>query len=86
MFTLFQSVGTSLDCYDFSYMLDSGLATSSASSFRTHRCTSSGLLDLCTYWLLRWSWTWSSPTVGSSSFSQSLSFLLQLGQCDWITC
>jgi len=58
---LFQSVGTSLDCYNFSNMMDSGLATST-SSLRTHGYTSSDTMDSCT----------SSPTAGSSSFSLTL--------------
>ena len=52
--------------------MDSGLASSSTSSLRTHRCTSSVPMDLCTFRFHRWSWTLSSPTEGSSSFSQSL--------------
>lgn len=34
--------------HEFSDMMDSGLATSLASSVRIHRCISSGLRDLCT--------------------------------------
>ncbi|KAK4814026.1 hypothetical protein QYF61_004656 [Mycteria americana] len=37
-----ESLGTSLVCHDFSDMVDSGLATSSASSLRTCGCISSG--------------------------------------------
>ena len=64
MFPLFQSVGTSLDCNDFSNMMDSGLATSSASWLGTRGCTSSGRMDLCTCRFLRWSQTRSSPYSG----------------------
>ena len=70
MFPFFQSTGTSLECHDFSDMMDSGLATSS--TLRTHGCTSSGPMDLCTFRYLRWSWTWCSSTVAGFSFSQSL--------------
>jgi len=46
MFPLFQSVGTAPGCHNFSNMMDSGLATSSASFLRTHGCISSGPMDL----------------------------------------
>ncbi|GAB0209091.1 hypothetical protein GRJ2_003374800 [Grus japonensis] len=48
MFPLFQSAGTSPDCQDFSNMMESGLATSSAISLKTRRCISSGPMNLCT--------------------------------------
>lgn len=45
----------------------------SSSSLRTHRWISSDPIDLCTFWFLRWSRTWFSPTVVLGSlFSQSL--------------
>lgn len=71
MFPLFQSTGTSPNCCSFSNMEDSGLETSSSSSLRTHRCISSGPISLCTFRLLRCSWTWSSPTVGCCHSSGS---------------
>ncbi|XP_053932032.1 ras-related protein Rab-33A isoform X2 [Cuculus canorus] len=69
-----KSVGTSPDCHDFSKMMDSGLATSSTSSLRTCGCISSGPVALCPARFLRCSCTWSSPTAGHSSISQSLPF------------
>jgi len=74
MLPLLQSVGSSPDHHELSNMMESGLATSSASSLRTHGCISSGPMDLCTFKFLRKSQNWSSPLVGSSSFSQSLAF------------
>ena len=71
MLSLLQSLGTSPDCHNLSNMVESGLATLSASSLRTRGCISSGPMDLCTFRFLRQSRTWSSPTVGGSSFSQS---------------
>lgn len=62
-----QSLGI-LDCHSFSSMMYSGLGTSSDTSLRTLGCILSGHMDLCTFMLLR-SQTWSSPTVGGSSFS-----------------
>ncbi|GAB0190261.1 mitochondrial enolase superfamily member 1 [Grus japonensis] len=55
LFTM--SVGTLPYCQDFSNMMESGLATSSASSLKTRGCISSGPLDLCTFRFLRWSRT-----------------------------
>ena len=52
-------------------MIDSGLATSSASSLSNCRGTSSGPMDLFPFRFLRRSQMWSSPTGGGSSFSQS---------------
>jgi len=69
---LLQSVGTSPDRHDLSKMMESGLASASAMSLRTRVCISSGPLDLYTFRFLRQSQTWSSPTAGGSSFSQSL--------------
>ncbi|KAK4829762.1 hypothetical protein QYF61_006486 [Mycteria americana] len=48
-FAQVQSVGTSLDCHNFSNMMDSGLAISSDSSLRPHGCISSGPMDLGTF-------------------------------------
>jgi len=45
--------------------MDSGLATSSSSSLRTHGCNWWGPTDLRTFGLLRWSRTW-PPTVGEA--------------------
>lgn len=42
MFLLFQSMGTSPDCHNFSNMMNGGLATSSTSSLRTYGSISSG--------------------------------------------
>ncbi|KAK4825808.1 hypothetical protein QYF61_002413 [Mycteria americana] len=47
------SPGTSPDCHDFSNIMESGLATTSANSFRTLGCISSGPIDLCMFRLLR---------------------------------
>ena len=49
----FQSAGTSPDCHDFSNTMDSGLATSSASSLRICRCIPLGPMDLCAFWFLQ---------------------------------
>ncbi|KAF4794471.1 hypothetical protein TURU_101855 [Turdus rufiventris] len=49
------SVATSSDCHNFSNMMDSGLATSSTSSLRTHGFISSGPMDLCSFRFLKWS-------------------------------
>lgn len=58
-FPLFESLGTSPDYHDFSNLMDSGFATSPASSFRTLRHIQLGLMD------------WSSMVDGTS-FSWSL--------------
>ncbi|KAK4810922.1 hypothetical protein QYF61_013330 [Mycteria americana] len=42
-----QSPGTSPNCHDFSNIMESGLATTSANSLRTLGCMSSGPIDLC---------------------------------------
>lgn len=44
MFSAFQPVGTSLDCYDFSNMMGSSLAIISSSSLRTCGCPTLGSL------------------------------------------
>lgn len=63
IFPLFQSVGTSSDCYSFSSVMDTGLATSSASSLRIHGCISSGPMGLYIFRFLRmWSQIWYSDT------------------------
>ena len=70
MFPLFQTLGASPDCHNFSNMMDSGLATSSAGSLRTRRCTS-GIGKLCCQKLVselfRWAnlecWLWGMPGV-----------------------
>lgn len=80
MLPLFQPVGTSSDCHNLSSMRDSGLATSFGSSFRTHGCTSSAHMDFCTFRFLWWLKTWFSPTVGGSSFSLPLPFVI------WVVC
>lgn len=56
IFPFSKSVGTSLDCHDFSNTMDSGLTTSSTGSLMTHRfissvpwtCIPSGSLDSLT--------------------------------------
>lgn len=72
IFPFLPSLRPSPACRDFSNVMDSGLATTSASYFRIHEFISSGPMDLCTFRFLNWSQTWSSPTVGGSSFFQSL--------------
>ena len=64
MFPFFQSLGTSPDCHDFSNIMESGLATTSASSLRTLGCIASGPMDFCTFRFCRRSRTWSSLTAG----------------------
>lgn len=56
-------------------IMDSGLANSITSFLKTQGCISSDLKGLCTSGVLRYSRTLFLPTVGSSSFSQLLSFL-----------
>ena len=46
--------GISTDSHDFSNMTESGLATTSASSFITLGCASSSPTDLYMYSLIRW--------------------------------
>jgi len=57
MFPFFQSPGTSSDCYDFSNIVKSGLASTSANSLRTLGCISSGPIGLGMFCFLKWSRT-----------------------------
>ena len=66
MFPFFQSPGTSSDCHDFSSIMESDLTTTSVNYLRTLRYILQGPIDLCMFRFLRWSWTWSSLTVGDS--------------------
>lgn len=68
---------SSLDCNDFSNMMENGFVTSSAGSLSTCRCILAGPIDLCNFRSLRWSRTWSSTMV-SSSVSESLPLLSQM--------
>lgn len=61
--------------HDFLKMIESGLAVLSVSSLSTHRCISSGPINLWMPSLLKWSLTWSSSTKGKSSFLQKLSLV-----------
>jgi len=62
-FSFFQSPGTSPDSYDFSNMMESSLATTSASSFRTLGCMLSDSIDFYAFSLKRWSQTCSVLTL-----------------------
>lgn len=72
MFPLFQSVRASLDCHNFSKMMENGLTTSFMSSLRTLDYILSVHMDLCTFIFFRWSWNRLSCIVSGSSFFQSL--------------
>lgn len=61
--SLFKSPGTSPDCQDFSNIMESGVAAASANSLRTLGCILSGPRDLCTFWFLKRSQTWSSHVM-----------------------
>ena len=64
MFQFFQSRGTSPENHDFSNMMESGLASTSAISFRTQGWISPGPMDLHTFNFIRRSQTCSTLTVG----------------------
>ena len=53
-----QSPGTSSDCRDFSNIIESGLAITSANSLRTPGCISLEPIHLWMLKLLKWSGTW----------------------------
>ena len=72
MFPFFRSPGTSSDLHDFPDIMESGLATTSASSLRTLGCIPSGPRDLWMFRFLRWSWTRSSLTLELCSCSSRL--------------
>lgn len=74
IFPLFQSPGTSSKCH-FSNIMARGLATRSANSLSTLGFLSSDPINLCTFRVLRWSWTWPSLSVGGTLLSQSLILL-----------
>ena len=62
MFSFLQSPGTLPDSNYFS--MESGLANTSASSFRTLGCMSSGSINLYTLSLMKQSWIYLALTVG----------------------
>lgn len=74
IFPLPQSMATSLDYHDFSNMMDSALATLSTRCLRICPWISLGLIHLCPFRYLRWSWTWSFATSDSP-----------FGCIEWIT-
>lgn len=55
-------------------MIDSGSSISFNNSFKICECIWPGPMELWTFRFLKWSQTWFSPTMCSSSFSQCLSF------------
>lgn len=61
-----------MGCHNFSNTMNCVLATSSDSFLRIHECISLSPINLCTFKSLRWSQTWTFPTAGGFSFSQSL--------------
>lgn len=67
--TFFQWLGTSPDHYDFSDIIDSGLVTTSACSFRTLGCIPLGSTNLCIFRFLRWP---------QASYSLAAPFLIRL--------
>lgn len=71
-FLLFQSMGTSLGCHDFSNLIDSSLSTTFTNFVRTCRCISLGHMYLFTFRFLKLSQTCTAPTLEASSLSQSL--------------
>lgn len=68
MFLFFQSLRTSIDSHNF---LESGSTTTSASSFKTLGCMTSGPTDLYIISLIRCPWTWYLLTVGGILLPQS---------------
>lgn len=72
MFPFFWSLWTLPDSHDFSDMMESVLATMSASFFRTLRCMLFCPTDSCTFSIITRSWTCSLLTVGGILFSWPL--------------
>lgn len=72
MFLFFQSLWTISEYHDFSGMMESGLATISASYFRTLGCISLSLMELCMFMFLEWSQIWCSPVMCWTLFLQCL--------------
>lgn len=67
--SFFQILWTLPDSHDFSDMMESVLATMSASFFRTLRCMLFCPTDSCTFSIITRSWTCSLLTVGGILFS-----------------
>lgn len=70
--SFFPVTGDLPECHDFSGIGESGLAITSASSFRTLGCISLSLMDLCMFMFLEWSQIWSSTVMCWTLFPHSL--------------